>query len=553
MKEFDVIVVGGGGAGIMAASAAAAAGVKVALISKEPVGYGNTRMAVGLTACAGIDGDTGDEFFNDMINSGDGLCLPHLVDVLVNQSRVALSYAEQLGHTFTRNSCNELNGNTVSRAGGHTQARTLQSSGAGVGLGQSLRAAIEKYKFSCFEDTLVIELIKRGVAICGVRALELSSGEEFTLSCGAVVLATGGAGWIFYPQTSNNRGTCGDGYALAFQAGAQLMDMEQIQAIPFGITFPDAYRGLICGEPLVAGPFGRILDGRGNEVLGPGIHRLGRATVVSEMADAILSGHVSEHGGLYLDLQPNLQTGEGLGYRDRIRATGITDTVLPAYGKKAYDWEEPWEVLPTVHFFMGGVHADEHGATNVPGLYVAGEVMGGIHGGNRLGSVALTEILVYGLSAGQAAAVFAEGVVDDTCPESEKRSSSLIGRQGNYRPTSLCRKLQQLMWENAGLVRDREGLQLAVEELEGIRKAAKDLYISNETIFNLELRDAYELGFMLDTAKLILETALLREESRGAHIRADFPDHGGEKWQKNIYLWRGEAGEVNHAIKGWEK
>lgn len=553
MKQFDVIVVGGGGAGVMAASAAAAAGARVALLSKEPIGYGNTRMAVGLTACAGVDGDTHEEFLADILASGNGLCLPHLVNVLVNQSRDALSYAEQLGHTFTRNANDELGGDTVSRAGGHTQARTLQSSGAGIGLGQSLRAAMEKYQFTCFEDTLVLELIKKGEAVIGMRALELTTGEEFTMRCGAVILATGGAGWLFYPQTSNNRGTCGDGYALAFMAGAQLMDMEQIQTIPFGITHPHAYRGLICGEPVVAGPHGRILDDGGNEVLGAGIHRLGRAAVVSAMADVILAGHVSEHGGLSLDLQPNLKTEEGKAFRHRIRATGITDTVLPAYGRKAYDWEEPWDVSPTVHFFMGGVHADENGATNVPGLYVAGEVMGGVHGGNRLGSVALTEILVFGLRAGQAAATFAEGVRHDSSPQPKKRTSSLIGRQGNQRAARLCKKLQHLMWKYAGLVRDREGLLLAAGELEEISKAGEDLCICNEAVYNLELRDAYELGFMLATAKLILITARLREESRGAHIRADYPEHGGVEWQKNIYLWRGEGGETIHAIKGWEK
>jgi succinate dehydrogenase/fumarate reductase flavoprotein subunit len=545
MSRYDVVVVGGGGAGLMAAAAAAEAGAGVAIVCKEPVGYGNTRMAVGLTACAGLPGDTYETFIDNLLASGEGLSSCELVETLVRDSRKALTFLEGLGHTFKRNAEGQLSESAITRAGGHSRPRTLQSSGAGIGLAQSLRAAAAKYQIDLLEDTLVLELLKADDRVSGVRLLDMVTGEEYSISAGAVVLATGGGSWLFYPQTSNNRGSTGDGYALAFRAGAELMDMEQIQALPFAVTHPGAYRGLICGEPVVAGPAGKLTDNQGNTVLAGGIHKMDRASVVRAMADPITAGRVAEHGGVFLDLRPNLHSGTA--YRDQIRSTGITDTVLPAYGKKAFDWEEPWEVLPTAHFFMGGIKADSHGATAVGGLYAAGEAMGGVHGANRLGSAALTEILVFGQRAGQAAALWAKSRYR---PEPKGRSRSrVIGMTGTMRPIQLCRRLQNLMWQTAGLVRDRAGLLAALETVEELIKEASDLSVCAEPVYNMELRDARELDFMLLTAKLVLTSALLREESRGAHLRSDFPESGGKDFEKNIILWQDQNGKIAYKLK----
>ncbi|MDW7651759.1 MAG: FAD-dependent oxidoreductase [Bacillota bacterium] len=548
----DVIVIGGGGAGVMAAAAAAKEGARVAIVCKEPVGYGNTRMAVGLTACAGLTGDSRENFIENMVQSGEGLSRRELVETLVDGSREALSLLEELGHTFTRNQKGELADHVISRSGGHSHARTLQSSGAGIGIGQVLRSAVAKYGITLLEDTLALELVKQDDIVCGVRLLDLATSEEYTLDTQAVVLATGGAGWLFYPQTSNNRGSTGDGYVLACHAGAELMDMEQVQALPFGITHPQAYRGLVCGEPVVAGPAGKIVDGDGSNVLDGGIFKMGRAAVVRAMAEPIKAGRVTKHGGLLLDLSPNLAGPDGTVFRDRVRSSGITDTVLTAYGRKAFDWEEPWDVLPTVHFMMGGVIADRDGDTTVPGLYVAGEVMGGVHGGNRLGSTALTEILVYGLRAGRAAALSAKKKPARTTVSTKRESSRKVGSKGKNRPAHLSRRLQEIMWKQAGFVKNRRELLSAIDTVSALQKEAEDLNVCNETVYNLELLDAVELHVMLETAKLILTSALLREESRGAHLREDFPKDGGFPWQKNIIIRRSANGQLQHRIAGWK-
>ena len=546
---YDVIIVGGGGAGIMAAVAAAESGARTAIICKEPVGYGNTRMAVGLTSCAAVDNDTREQFIEDILISGEGLSNRDLVETLADDSREAVSSLEQLGHIFVRNKNGMLSGDAILRSGGHSIARTLQSSGKGIGMGQVLRSATEKHKIDRIEDTLALSLIVDAGRVCGVQVLDLASSLEYSLSANAVVLATGGGGWLFYPQTTNNRGACGDGYVLAYQAGAKLMDMEQIQAVPFGLTRPAAYRGLICGEPSTAGPEGRILDGEGNVVLEKGINRLGRATVVQAMAAPILEGRTTADGSLLLDLEPNLHTSEGLLHREHTRATGITEIVLTAYGKKAYNWEEPWKVLPTIHFFMGGIDVGKDTKSDIPNLFAAGEVMGGVHGGNRLGSVALTEILVFGLRAGRAAAEYAKNnnVRREASPA--KRQSALLGSSGKNRPIELCHKLQAIMWQYAGLTRSREGLQTALDSVAELKKEAQDLRIGSETIYNTELRDAVELNFMLESALLVLNAALLREESRGAHIRSDFPQNGGPNWEKNILLWKDEYGKAVHTLR----
>ncbi len=543
-EGYDVVCVGGGGAGIMAAVAAAEQGARVAVVSKEPVGYGNTRLAVGLMACSGLPGDTREAFIEDVLAGGEWLGDRRLVEALVDGAAEAAARLESFGHTFIRDSEGFLSQQAVTRAGGHSRSRTLRSSGIGIGLCQSLRAAVEKHGIGLYEDTLVSRLVKNEGRVCGIKALDLAEGREYVLGAKAVVLCTGGGGWLFYPQTSNARTATGDGYALAYEAGAELVDMEQVQAIPFAVTSPAAYRGLFCGEPALAGPYGRILNGDGDTILDGGINNMSRAAVVSRMAGEIVAGRVGPNGGLTLDLRPNLEHEDGLKARDRLREVGMFDVVLPAYGRKAYDWEEPWEVLPTVHFFMGGVRADQDGRTCVPGLFAAGEVMGGVHGGNRLGSVALTEIFVFGWRAGLAAAEYA-GSSPAAEPAACLGDSGLYGRRGAIRPVTLVRRLQALLWEKAGLVRNREGLLDGLREIDAIEALAKTAGVSEKRVYNTEAADFLELGFMLTTARLVLTAALLREESRGAHLRGDFPASGGKDWQKNIILRRAEDGTVD--------
>jgi succinate dehydrogenase/fumarate reductase flavoprotein subunit len=203
------------------------------------------------------------------------------------------------------------------------------------------------------------------------------------------------------------------------------------------------------------------------------------------------------------------------------------DQIRRAYGQKAMDLEEPWDVLPTVHYNMGGVKTDEWCRSRIPGLYACGQAQGGVMGGNRLGSTSLTEIFVFGKRAGKTAA--AEAKKRNLCDESVAkkpiaRLRELTVRKGAFRPVTLKRKLQQLMWEKAGPLRDAGGLNEALAAVHSIKEHAKDLQISSVKHYNGDMIDALELSHMLASAEAIILSAIERRESRGAHVRADFPE-----------------------------
>jgi succinate dehydrogenase/fumarate reductase flavoprotein subunit len=254
-------------------------------------------------------------------------------------------------------------------------------------------------------------------------------------------------------------------------------------------------------------------------------------------------GNSSPYGGLLLDLRPNLDTAQGRAAWQKMKDDGLLEIAKRAYGAKAYAWEEPWDVAPTVHFHMGGVRIDEHGTSEVPGLYAAGEVAGGLHGANRLGSVALAELFVFGRRTGKAAAAYAAGADRRTLPREEASASvakieGLLGVKGEYRPVQITRRLQKTMWERVGVVREDGQMKAALAELRELRDQATSLQVSGHRRQNWDLLDALELQLMLDTAEAVTSAALLRRESRGAHVRADYPDRDDAHWLANILTRR---------------
>jgi len=332
----------------------------------------------------------------------------------------------------------------------------------------------------------------------------------------------------------------GDSYGLALAAGAELVDMEQVQYLPFAITHPPAMLGAPCGEPSMAGPLGRILNCRGDVVL-ENIMPMTRAQVARIMIEEIRRGGATEHGGLLLDLTPNIKSPEGDFFVSLVKKFGgpFLDIIRKAYGKKAADLEEPWDVLPTTHYNMGGVKTDEWCRSRVGALYACGQAQGGVMGGNRLGSTSLTEIFVFGKRAGTTAAREAEerSFADEAVAgESLERLRSLPGRKGAHRPIKLKRALQSLMWDKVGPLRDGDGLTGALKEIENISADADDLAISPGERLNTEVVDAIELSHMLAAAEAIALSAIERKESRGAHVRADFPERDDESPVRNFLV-----------------
>jgi succinate dehydrogenase/fumarate reductase flavoprotein subunit len=340
----------------------------------------------------------------------------------------------------------------------------------------------------------------------------------------------------------------GDGYGLALGAGAELVDMEQVQYLPFGITHPPSLLGAPCGEPVVAGPFGRLLNRSGDVVL-ENIMPMTRAQVARAIVEEIGRGGATEHGGLLLDLKPNLESPQGDFFVKALKKAGapILAVVRKAYGRKAADLEEPWDVLPSAHYNMGGIQTDERCRSSVPGLYACGQAQGGVMGGNRLGSTSLTEIFVFGKRAGRTATREASGrhfAKEKLAREPLERLRALRGSRGTHRPIHLKRTLQRLMWEQVGPLRDAAGLEDALRGIERIEKQARDLEICEMGRCNTEVTDATELPHMLATARAIALSALGRTESRGAHVRSDFPERDDTGPVKNM-ITSIEAGECS--------
>jgi succinate dehydrogenase/fumarate reductase flavoprotein subunit len=268
------------------------------------------------------------------------------------------------------------------------------------------------------------------------------------------------------------------------------------------------------------------------------------------------AGKGTPYGGLLLDFGPNLETEQGKRLWERRSRLGQLDAARLAYGEEAYLWHEPWDVAPTAHYNMGGIRVDSTGRSRVSGLYAAGQAMGGIFGADRLGSVSLAEIFVFGEIAGREAA--AEAAALPPGPEPDHRYAEqmegLFGREGKHFPGTLKRRLQRTMWENAGIARDEPSLLSALEEIRLIRADAGDICTSSVKAYNKDVLDSVELNHMLCCAELIVRSALERRETRGAHLRLDCPDKDDEHSLVNILLEKDADGSMHvgrEAARRW--
>jgi len=541
VRKSDVLVIGSGGAGVMAAVEAARAGASVTIVSKEPLGYGDTRIALGVmsTSPDTASGDSEEAFVEDMIRGGEYLNDPELVRALVADAMDATLTFEGFGHIFSRDSEGILRRMPVP-PGGHRASRSISSPWLGVSMSHAMRSAAARSGIEVLEETVCSELLVLDGEVVGAVAHTTMTGEAVVLLARSTLVAAGGAGTLYYPHTDCMPAVAGDSFGLGLKAGAELVDMEQVQFLPFGITHPPSLLGIPCGEPSMAGPFGRLLNNRG-EVILENIMPMTRAQVARVIVEEIQKGGATEHGGLLLDLGPNLESPDGEFFVTMLKkfAGPFLEGVRKAYGKVASDFKEPWDVLPTAHYNMGGIKTDELCRSRVAGLYACGQAQGGVMGGNRLGSTSLTEIFVFGKRAGRTAAfeARARGQADEgVARESIDRLRSLRGAKGGHRPIEVKRRLQKLMWERAGPLRDAEGLKRALEGIESIRGQARDLRIADHSRCNQEVTDAIELSHMLAAAQAIALSALERRESRGAHVRSDFPERDDENPVCNVIV-----------------
>jgi len=539
---YDVVCVGAGGAGVTVAVWASNSGLSTALLSKEPAGYGNTRMSGGSIVFPGIsEGDGKNTFYHDLMKGGEYINQEELVRIMASHGAEGILILEEFGHAFFRDDKGMITSDLLTKWGGHSCARTISSPGKmGSLIGQVLRGALARSEVDLFEDTVACRLLVKDNRIEGVVCLDLVSGKVFPIYAKAVILATGGLGWMYYPRTSNFRTVCGDGFALAFDAGCEMIDMEMVQFLPFSFTHPSFIQGIGVGDPMAAGPYGRLINKDGEVVLEK-MNVLTRAQVAKVIALEIAKGKGTEHGGLILDLRGNLGKEDGMKAREPWVSMGLFDPVMEVHGIEAFRWEKPWDVAPTAHFMMGGVRVDGQGRSSVDGLFAVGEIRGGLHGANRLGSVALAEIFISGKSTADTLESYCKKCKlpepeEDTFKKERDKVLSLFGRKGRIRPILLKKGIHDLMWETTGPVREKMKMEDGLAKVDKIESMLDDLNISPFKEYNLEVLDAIEAEFMVKTAKMITTSALVRKESRGAHTRLDFPDRDDQNWLGNIVL-----------------
>lgn len=544
----DLLCIGAGGAGVTAAITAGDKGADVILLSKDHIGYGNTRIIGGIMAQGDLDPSRqGEDFLRDMVVGGDYLNNQKRCRLLSQEAHNAAILLERFGGMVKRDSQGKISPEVLLQVGGHTSPRSLILPSTGPGVGQGLRYGVVRRKnIRTLEKTIVFDLLKEGGKVLGAICYQLTSGELIVIKAKKTLLATGGGAWIYYPHTDDSRVATGDGFTLALDAGAELVDMEQVQYIPFALTHPAGMVGIIVGEPFTAGPAGMLKNVHGKEIIA-GVAAKTRAQVSNAIILEVAKGNGTKYGGCLLDLQANKDHPQGkILYRHF--ADGIfkpfTNLVRAAYGQAAAAWEEPWDVYPTAHFFMGGIVVNEWGEVQgVENLYACGEVAGGLHGGNRLGSVAMTELFVFGKRAGERAA---DEIIGQDYTEAGgsliafqvERLKAMIGKKGKHRVIELKRELQKMMWEKVGPARKEEELKEGLEIISSIEEKMKDINILGTYKYNTELLDALELRFMLPVARSVALSALARKESRGAHVRLDYPERDDQNWLKNIIVKR---------------
>jgi succinate dehydrogenase / fumarate reductase flavoprotein subunit len=537
--EHDVLVVGAGGAGLRAAIEALARGASVGVVCKSLLGKAHTVMAEGGIAAAMANVDRGDDWrthFRDTMRGGKYLNNWRMAQIHAQEAPDRVRELEQWGALFDRTA----DGNILQRAfGGHTFKRLCHvGDRTGLEMIRTLQDRGVQMGFHVYMECAVTKLLTDGDRVCGAVGYWREQGRFVVFRAKSVVLATGGIGKA-WKITSNSWEYTGDGMALAYDAGAELMDMEFVQFHPTGMVWPPGVQGLLVTEA-VRGEGGVLVNRLGERFMeryDPEKLDLSTRDVVARaIYTEVREGRGTEHGGAYLDISQ--------------KPAEYVRRKLPSMYHQFLELADvditkgPMEVGPTCHYMMGGVRVDaETAETTVPGLYAAGEVAAGLHGANRLGGNSLSDLLVFGRRAGLAAAERADRAPSGSSDEGQieeatKEMLAFFERPEGESPYAVHRDLTETMQSLVGIFRNEDDLEGGLAKIRELQDRAGRLRVEGSRLFNPGWHLARDLKAMLTVSEAVARSALLRRESRGAHSRTDFANSDPSWGKRNIVVSR---------------
>ena len=575
--EHDVLIIGAGGAGLRAAIAARATGASVGLVCKSLLGKAHTVMAEGGVAAAMGHVDDRDNWrvhFADTMRGGQYMNNWRMAELHAKEAPDRVRELEAWGAVFDRTA----DGRILQRNfGGHRYPRLAHvGDRTGLEMIRTLQDHAIHLGIDVHMEVTVVRLLKDGDRIAGALAYDRERGRFKLFACGAVVIATGGIGRAFH-ITSNSWEYTGDGHSLAYEAGAELMDMEFVQFHPTGMVWPPSVRGILVTEG-VRGEGGvlRNKDGKrfmfddipdnykgqtadneeegwrytqGDKTARRPPELLTRDHVARCIQREVREGRGSPHGGVFLDIAwikeripkgaEHIKKKLPSMYHQFMQLANIDITAVPM------------EVGPTTHYIMGGIRVDgDSQMSNVPGLFAAGECAAGLHGANRLGGNSLSDLLVFGKRAGEHAAAFAKSRPAGRVPIAETETAVAAALEPFERggspeaPYAIQHELQEMMQELVGIVRQEAEMRRAIKGITALKERARRVGVTGNREYNPGWHTALDLQHLLTVSEAITLAAIERKESRGGHFRDDHPDKDAAYGSFNVVLTKGNGGEM---------
>jgi len=544
--EHDVLIIGAGGTGLRAAIEGLAQGARVGVVCKSLLGKAHTVMAEGGIAAAMSNVDKADDWrthFRDTMRGGKFLNNWRMAQLHALEAPDRVRELEQWGALFDRTESGEI----LQRAfGGHTFKRLCHvGDRTGLEMIRTLQDRGVHQGIDVYMECTVTRLLKDGDRIAGAFAYWREQGRFVVFKANSIVIATGGIGRA-WKITSNSWEYTGDGMALAYDAGAELMDMEFVQFHPTGMVWPPGVQGILVTEA-VRGEGGTLRNKNGERFMeryDPKRMELSTRDVVARaIYTEVREGRGTEHGGAFLDISH--------------KPAEYVKRKLPSMYHQFLELADvditkgPMEVGPTCHYIMGGIRVvAETAQASVPGLFAAGEAAAGLHGANRLGGNSLSDLLVFGRRAGLAAAQHAKktgtpAIDGAQIEQAERELLAPFDRAGGESPYQIHHDLQDVMQTLAGIFRTEQDLRRALTEIEKLKARAARMCVEGSRLFNPGWHLSRDIQCMLTVSEACTRAALVRRESRGAHSRLDYPKLD-EAWgrKNNVIVQKGDSMEL---------